>query len=96
MCKECVHAVKKYFPFADDENEVGDILMSYTAFPFGGPEIVEPQVKNLRYWIIIGACNLCGRLPGFAHERYCFNSPYDMFEERNPFVMAEKYGPPQT
>ncbi len=47
MCQKCVDLVKQYYPELP-EDDYGDLLMSATAFPFGGPETVERQLKELR------------------------------------------------
>ena len=45
MCQECVDACKEYFP--DREKDWGDLLMSFTAFPFGDPDKIKKQLKHL-------------------------------------------------
>lgn len=47
MCKKCIALVKKFYPDLP-ESDYGDLLMSATAFPFGGPEIIEEQLRELR------------------------------------------------
>ena len=46
MCEQCALAAEWYYPNLSDE-ERGEILMSATCFPFGGPEDVEEQLKEL-------------------------------------------------
>lgn len=46
MCERCLAVVQKYFPeIADDD--VGDFLMSHTAFPAGSADLIERQVMEL-------------------------------------------------
>ena len=47
MCASCVEAVTATFPEVPD-NEVGNFLMSVTAFPMGSPELVAQQLQELR------------------------------------------------
>ena len=47
MCKQCLEAVREFFPDIGDEL-AGELLISATAFPFGGPEIIRSQLKELR------------------------------------------------
>lgn len=47
MCKRCVDSVTAAFPNIPDD-QVGDFLLSCTAFPLGEPETVERQVAELR------------------------------------------------
>lgn len=47
MCEKCVEAVRKYFPNLSQE-DYGELLMGATCFPFGPPEMVEAQLKELQ------------------------------------------------
>lgn len=47
MCQKCVDAVKKYYPKLPKKH-YGDLLMNATAFPFGQPEYIAKQLKELR------------------------------------------------
>jgi hypothetical protein len=47
MCEKCVEAVKKWYPELP-EDQWDDLLMDATCFPFGSPEMVEKQLKELR------------------------------------------------
>ena len=62
MCQRCVDALKRVFPNAS-EKEGGEILMSFTAFPFGGPGEVERQLHTARKAFTQGRklCMYCGR-----------------------------------
>lgn len=46
MCKQCIEAVRKHWPDLPND-QYGDLLWCTTAFPFGGPEIVEPQLEEM-------------------------------------------------
>jgi hypothetical protein len=46
MCQQCVDIVKKYWPDLP-EDDYSALLMNGTAWPLGGPETIEPQVKRL-------------------------------------------------
>lgn len=41
-----INLAKKYYPHMDDE-ELGDLLMEATCFPFGSPEQVERNLIEL-------------------------------------------------
>lgn len=47
MCQKCLEAVKKYYPHLTGE-DVGLLLWSATAYPMGGPEQIERQLKEVR------------------------------------------------
>lgn len=47
MCKICVMAVAKYYPELKDP-DIGELLMSATAFPFGGPKTIIRQLRELK------------------------------------------------
>lgn len=47
MCQKCIDAVKKHFPKLPKKH-YGELLMSATAFPFGEPEYIEKQLKELK------------------------------------------------
>ena len=47
MCEKCVELVNQYYPDLSEE-EQGHLLMSATCFPFGDPEDVERQLKELK------------------------------------------------
>ena len=46
MCQKCVDAVEQYFPAVKHE-DVGVLLFGATCFPFGGPEDVERQLREM-------------------------------------------------
>ena len=46
MCEKCLEAAKKYFPDLADK-DIGDLLMEHTSFPFGTPERIEQELKEL-------------------------------------------------
>lgn len=47
MCQKCIDAVKKHYPNLP-KKDYGELLMSATAFPFGQPEYIEKQLKELK------------------------------------------------
>lgn len=47
MCQRCVDAVRKYYPQVSDE-DMGDFLMAATAFPAGGSDLIERQLKEAK------------------------------------------------
>ena len=47
MCQECDNLMAKYYPHLS-ESERGALLMGTTCFPFGGPDLIEPQLIELR------------------------------------------------
>ncbi len=47
MCEECQNLVDRYYPHFTDEDKM-DLLWSATCFPFGFPEQLEPQLRELR------------------------------------------------
>ena len=46
MCQKCLDSVKEHFPDLS-EDEAGDLLMEFTAFPFGSHEYVDGQLAAL-------------------------------------------------
>jgi hypothetical protein len=46
MCQKCVDAVKRYYPDLP-ESDYGTLLLGATAFPFGGPDIIEKQLAEV-------------------------------------------------
>jgi len=46
MCQKCADLVQKYYPKLSDEQH-GALLFNATCFPFGNPEDVERQLKEL-------------------------------------------------
>jgi len=46
MCQKCFDAVERYFPAAKGE-EVMSLLWGATCFPFGGPEDIERQLREM-------------------------------------------------
>ena len=46
MCEKCVELVDKYYPSFSDQ-EKSDLLICATCFPFGQPEDIERQLKEL-------------------------------------------------
>ena len=47
MCKGCQDLMNRFYPHLSDDDKM-DLLMSATCFPFGGPEELEPQLRELR------------------------------------------------
>ena len=45
MCRRCVDVVRKYYPSMPD-GEMGNFLMSTTAFPMGSADTIERQVRE--------------------------------------------------
>jgi hypothetical protein len=46
MCEKCVEACQEIFP--EQEDEWGNMLMNFTAFPFADPERIREQLKHLK------------------------------------------------
>lgn len=47
MCERCLELARAYYPSLGDEGHV-ELLMGATCFPFGGPELIEPQLIELK------------------------------------------------
>ena len=47
MCQGCSDLMLKYYPHLSDD-EKGALLMNCTCFPFGGPDLIEPQLIELK------------------------------------------------
>lgn len=47
MCKQCQESVDRHYPHLSQEDKY-QLLMGATAFPFGGPEIIEGQLVELK------------------------------------------------
>ena len=45
MCENCVEAVNDIFPDLSETGQM-DILWDWTAFPFGGPELIRQQLED--------------------------------------------------
>jgi hypothetical protein len=92
MCEKCVEAVKRWYPELP-ENQWSGLLLGATCFPFGGPEQVEEQLKELRE-------KTDGTLRGalkFADDEMC--AEMDRYQDRRIRLLAykkwEKAGYPQ-
>ena len=46
MCVKCVEAVREFFP-AVAEKDYGELLYNATCYPFGGPEDVARQLREM-------------------------------------------------
>ena len=47
MCQQCADLMNRFYPHLNDEDKM-DLLMSATAFPFGFPDTLEKQLRQLR------------------------------------------------
>jgi hypothetical protein len=47
MCQKCVDALRDIFPDETDKARV-EILVNYTSFPFGTPEMIRKQLEHLK------------------------------------------------
>ena len=59
MCDKCVAAVKLYFPRVR-RKDYKALLMGATCFPFGTPEIVSSQLREMRDLGITSLDAACG------------------------------------
>lgn len=46
MCKACSDLVREILPQVPDDQQYG-LLMGATCFPFGGPELIAPQLREI-------------------------------------------------
>ena len=46
MCNQCLYITELYLPHLN-ANEVGDLLMNATAYPFGTPQYIMGQIVEL-------------------------------------------------
>ena len=46
MCEECKNLIDQYYPDLSNGDQY-ELLFGATCFPFGGPESIEPQLKEL-------------------------------------------------
>jgi len=46
MCQQCVDACRRHFPEISDQ-EIGNFLFGFTAFPFADPEHLEKQLAAM-------------------------------------------------
>lgn len=47
MCQGCNDLMLKYYPHLSDADK-GHLLMNCTCFPFGGPDLIEKQLIELK------------------------------------------------
>lgn len=48
MCEECVRVVKEVFPNLTDEDDLSDMLLGFTGFPFRQGEELREDLEYLR------------------------------------------------
>ena len=46
MCQQCLDNLNKYFPDNMPWDKKMDVMWNFTAFPAGGPETIERQLKK--------------------------------------------------
>ena len=63
MCQGCLDVVKKHYGHLP-ESEWGELLISATCYPFGGPEQIEPQLVAMRE----AGCNTLSECRAFAQR----------------------------